>query len=106
MTRSKYPNFERVGSGQLKAGDRVLIRENADDRHVLYGQDGVDWRKKRRIQPGIYTLRVINSRLNPGWKRSTRYYLLTFEEQDAVKGGFVEIEVSSVQRINRVIGDA
>lgn len=90
--RSKYPAFERVTTGKLVAGDRILIRERQSDHrlehdpitgeYIVIGErvDGTGNTRPvhQQIPAGVYTVGSIESKFYvlTYSSRRQRYYVL------------------------------
>lgn len=102
---SKYPPFRRVPAGQLKRGDRVLIRENQTDRLWLDGFDEHPWQDRPVMPTGVHAVTGMETSLRSGFRRSTRYYTVYFDGFHASSTLPLAVTCSSVQRWNLVIED-
>lgn len=94
---TKYPPFERVTAGKLAKGDRLLVRERLADRSVR------GW-KAALLPTGSYTIRWVGSELRDnGGRKLSRIYTIDLLHDDGTEQTVV---TSSVQRFNRITGDA
>lgn len=91
---SKYPPFKRVTAGHLSRGDVVLVRDGRQDTQFLVNQDALPWEARKTLPHGEHTVTNTRSFHRQGWKRRSRYYVITLGEY--------EVECSSVQRWNLV----
>lgn len=103
MTRSKYPPTERISSGRMAPGDRLLIRDRQSDQPygTVSGWDAETRTYTRDpLASGVWTVVAVSSELHRAGRRASRIYTLELEHPGA---GRRTITASASERFGRVI---